>query len=323
MSNTGQPAQGAGGSLFKNLLIWIAIGLGLVAIFSRYGPAQQQMPQLAARIPAAIALLRPCEPLPAGGSSYLIDPALMKHTDVLYAGLEVQNRHHFPMVVVLSDPTEARRYQAVSVLPDTTAQISMPIGHYGMQVLVGSNWCNLDTGFSDGARVSINGGVAIQAGVTTHAQFTGSGPRPVQFSLVYNITRPMSAEDVRPPAEVTDKGSLELQQTREGHYFSSGTVNGFPVVFMIDTGATTVSVSSAVASRAGIQGCVQRMASTANGKILSCEAIAPELTFGGFRLTNVAVNVMPNMTGHALLGMNVLRNFHLEQIDKKMRISTP
>lgn len=321
--STIQPAKGSWPNWVKNVLAWIVIGLILTAIFSRYTPTRQQIrPQPAARMPAAMAQPRNCEPLPPSGSPYIVDPAVMRRTDVLYSGLEVQNKHNFPMVVVLSDPTGARRYQAVSVSPSATAQISVPIGQYGMQVLVGSSWCNLEEGFSDGAKVSINGGVTIQAGVTTLAQFSVSGSRPEQFSVAYSTTRPVRAQDVRPPAQVIGSGSLDLKQTREGHYFSSGAVNGFPVVFMVDTGATTVSISSAIASRAGIQNCVQRPVSTANGNVNACMATVPEVSFGGFRLTNVEVNIMPNMLGDALLGMNVLRNFHIEQIGEAMRIST-
>ena len=126
----------------------------------------------------------------------------------------------------------------------------------------------------------------------------------------------------QPPAQSIGSGSLDLQQTRGGHYFSSGAVNGFPVVFMVDTGATTVSISSVIASRAGIHNCVPRTFLTANGNVNACMAIVPEVSFGGFRLTDIEVAIMPNMSGDALLGMNVLRKFHIEQIGEAMRIST-
>lgn len=316
---TNQPTKGAWQNPIKNILIWITIFIILITIFNRYGPSQQQV--RSQRISAAIAPPRNCWPLPTSGSSYVLDPAVMKRTDVLYSGLEVQNKHHFPMMVVLSDPTGVRRYQAVSVSPSATAQLSVPIGQYGMQVLVGSSWCNLEEGFSDGAKVSISGGLSIRAGVTTLAQFSVSGSRPEQFSVAYSTTRPSNAQDVRPPTQVIGRGSLDLQQTREGHYFSSGAVNGFPVVFMVDTGATTVAISSVIASRAGIQNCVPRTFSTANGNINACVAIVSEVSFGGFRLTDIEVAIMPNMSGDALLGMNVLRNFRIEQTGKAMRIS--
>ncbi len=215
-----------------------------------------------------------------------------------------------------------KRFLAISIASDNTVQISVPIGQYSMQVLVGSDWCNLETGFSDGAVVSVSGGISIQTGSTTYMQFNGTSLQPVQMALGYRISRPVDAQSVSQPTEIIGVGKVELKQTRQGHYFSSGTINGAPVVFMIDTGATTVSISSEIASRAGIQKCAPLLVSTANGSVTACTTTVPEITFSKFRLTNVDVNIMPNMPGDALLGMNVLRKFHIEQVDKVMRISS-
>ncbi|MBS0425218.1 MAG: retroviral-like aspartic protease family protein [Proteobacteria bacterium] len=133
----------------------------------------------------------------------------------------------------------------------------------------------------------------------------------------------MSQQEMPQSSEMIGSGMLELKQTRDGHYFSSGTVGGTPVVFMIDTGATAVSISSKIAARIGIRKCAPRPVSTANGQVNACVATVPEVTFGSFRLAHVDVMIMPNMSGDALLGMNVLRNFRIEQAGKVMRISTP
>ncbi len=216
----------------------------------------------------------------------------------------------------------SKRLLAVSISSGHTAQVSLPTGQYGMHVLVGSDWCNLETGFSDGANISVAGNVSIKAGLTTLMQFYGSGLHPVQLALAHSMSRPKSPQNIKQPSEVIGVGKLDLLQTREGHYFSSGTVNVSQVVFMIDTGATTVSISSRIASRAGIRKCFSHTVSTANGNVNACTATVSEVTFGKFRLTNVDVTIMPNMPGDALLGMNVLRNFHIEQINNMMRISS-
>ena len=226
------------------------------------------------------------------------------------------------MVAILFDPTNSKRLLALSIASGNSNQIAVPIGQYAMQVLLGTDWCNLETGFSDGAIVTVAGGISVMAGSTTFMQFSGSGIRPVQLALAYSTLQPVDPQNLQQPSEVIGIGKLDLQQTRDGHYFSSGAVNGVPVVFMIDTGATTVSVSAEIASRAGIQKCVSQQTMTANGKVNACKAIVPEVSFGKFKLTNVEVMVMPNMPGNALLGMNVLRNFHIEQIDQVMRISS-
>lgn len=301
------------------ILLWIFIALIFFTIFDRYQPRQQM--QAVENQSTVKNIPRNCVSLPPSGSSYIFDPA-MNRTDVLYSGLKIENNHDHPMVVILTDPTSSKRLSALSIAPSNTTQVTLPIGQYGMYVLLGSTWCNVETGFSDGANVTVTGGISVKIGSTIFMQFSGSGINPVQLALAYSMSKPAGSQNEIQPSEIIGVGRIDLRQTRDGHYFSSGTVNGIPVVFMIDTGATTVSISTEIASRAGIQKCTPQQTATANGKVNACKAIVPEVAFGKFRLHNVEVMVMPNMPANALLGMNVLRNFHIEQIDQIMRISS-
>ena len=49
----------------------------------------------------------------------------------------------------------------------------------------------------------------------------------------------------------SDSGAREvvLQRNKFGHYVTAGQINGRPVTFMVDTGATGVAISEAVAAR--------------------------------------------------------------------------
>lgn len=245
----------------------------------------------------------------------------MRRTDVLYSGLEIRNNYDYPMVILLTDAANNHRLLAASIVSGNLLQLSVPVGQYGMQVLVGTEWCNLEKGFSDGATVSVAGGIAVTAGATTFMQFDGESLRPIRLALAYRIDTPDYLQSKEQLFESIDSGKLELRQVQNGHYFSSGSINGAAVTFMIDTGATLVSISSATAARANIQKCVPRIVSTANGTVNACLATAEELTFGSFRFTGIDVLVMPDMPVDALLGMNVLRNFRIEQVDKVMRIT--
>ena len=310
-------------TVIRDIFCWTVLALTLLIVFQYFQSFNQPYAQPASNSLVTITGLTGCGALPQHGAAYLIDPSVMKRTDVLYAGLEIQNDYDHPMVAVLSDPAGIQQLLALSIHAGNSLKLSVPVGKYGMQVLVGSDWCNLATGFTDGAAVSVAGGITVDAGSTTSMQFSGSGLRPIQLVLAYSQSQPASVQEVQQPAEVIGSGKMELKQTRDGHYFSSGTVNGAPVVFMIDTGATIVSVSAEIAARAGIRECAPRQVLTANGQVSACVATVPELTFGSFRFTQVDVMVMPNMPGDALLGMNVLRNFCIEQAGKVMRISAP
>jgi aspartyl protease family protein len=114
--------------------------------------------------------------------------------------------------------------------------------------------------------------------------------------------------------------SLDLRRGRSGNYFVSGSIGEHPVNFIVDTGASITSISKQAASIAGISGCRSRKFNTANGEVIGCVATAPMIAFGNFRLSNVEVAVMPNMNG-ALLGMNVLNQFKMEQHGSVMRIT--
>ncbi len=308
-------------SLIINLFIWIILALTLLVIFDHYKPIPRSHLRSIDNMLAPKAILSNCDSLPPHGSAYIIDPSVMKRTDVLYSGLEIQNNYNYPMVAIISDSKNTQQLLAVSISSEDAIQISMPVGQYGMQVLVGSKWCNLETGFSDGANISVSGKISVTAGSTTQMQFSGSGLDPIQIALTYNLVKPSEYEKIE-PSEIIGNGKLELKQTREGHYFSSGSINGSPVVFMIDTGATIIAISAEIAARAGIKKCSPHLVTTASGKVQACAATAAEITFGAFKLTNTAVSILPDMPGEALLGMNVLRNFHIEQIDNIMRISS-
>lgn len=313
-------------TVIRDIFCWTVLALTLLIVFQYFQSFQsfsQSHVQPAGNSLVTMTGSTGCGVLPQHGSAYLIDPSVMKRTDVLYAGLEIHNDYDHPMVAVLSDPAGVQQLLALSIHAGNTLQLSVPVGKYAMQVLVGSDWCNLDKGFTDGAIVSVAGGISVDAGSTTSMQFSGSGLRPVQLALAYSQSQPASVQEVLQPAEIIGSGKMELKQTRDGHYFSSGTVNGAPVVFMVDTGATVVSISAEIAARAGIRECAPRQVLTANGQVNACVATVPEVTFGSFRFTQVDVMVMPNMPGDALLGMNVLRNFRIEQAGKVMRISTP
>jgi clan AA aspartic protease (TIGR02281 family) len=119
----------------------------------------------------------------------------------------------------------------------------------------------------------------------------------------------------RPPLEVISANEVRLQLRDDGHYHVTGAINGTPIRFMIDTGASMVSVSRALAQRAGLE-CEQPATfTTANGSIRGCVALREEVEFGGYRVFDVDVAIMPNMDDVALLGMNALGRFKLEQSD--------
>ena len=124
----------------------------------------------------------------------------------------------------------------------------------------------------------------------------------------------------KPDMEVISANEVRLQLRNDGHFHVNGAINGTSVHFMIDTGASMVSISEGLARQAGLQCGAPATFTTANGKISGCVARA-EVQFGSYRLFDVEVAIMPNMDELALLGMNALGRFDLSQSDGTLIIS--
>ncbi|WP_374087303.1 TIGR02281 family clan AA aspartic protease [Methylomicrobium lacus] len=113
---------------------------------------------------------------------------------------------------------------------------------------------------------------------------------------------------------------LALKQNSSGHYFVDGAVNGKPLVFVIDTGASIVSLPNVIASAAGISCKDKALMDTANGITEACTAVIPELKFGQFVLKDAESMIVPNLS-QPLLGMNVLQHYKIAQENGELRIS--
>lgn len=131
-----------------------------------------------------------------------------------------------------------------------------------------------------------------------------------------------SGRGYRPrPVETLTADGVELRRAIDGHFHVSGSVNGRPVAFMVDTGASTVAVSAAMSQRLELGDCRPRTYGTAGGMVQGCEARADELTVAGLRLRDVRIAVLPEQSEDlALLGMNVLRHFRIETEGSTMRL---
>ena len=105
-----------------------------------------------------------------------------------------------------------------------------------------------------------------------------------------------------------------LQRNRQGHYVTSGEINGLPVTFILDTGATGVAVPSAVAQRLGLQPGRAFPTQTANGLSVSYAVNLDRVSVGGIALPEVAASITPGLTtNEVLLGMSFLKHIEFTQ----------
>lgn len=111
-------------------------------------------------------------------------------------------------------------------------------------------------------------------------------------------------------------GALEvvLKRNRQNHYVTTGTINGHEVLFLLDTGATAVSIPEAIALTAGLKPGVAQRAHTANGTVTVYHTVIEKLAIGPLFLYDVPANINPSMKGDSiLLGMSALKQLEFIQ----------
>jgi aspartyl protease family protein len=113
---------------------------------------------------------------------------------------------------------------------------------------------------------------------------------------------------------VAPGSELVLQRGRDGHYVFPGEINGQPVSFLLDTGATLVSVPAHLADDLGLEAGAHQRSLTANGTVDTRATRVDTLAFGPFRLRDVRASLNPGMRDdQILLGMSVLKQLEFTQ----------
>lgn len=121
-------------------------------------------------------------------------------------------------------------------------------------------------------------------------------------------------------AMVGAAGEISIPRSRDDHFYLSGEINGQAVTFMVDTGASTVSVGRALADRLGLPRGRPVQVSTANGVAAGEEIRGLTVRLGEIEIRDVRAVVLPGMGQEALLGQNVLRHLDVEQGAGVMRL---
>ncbi len=113
-------------------------------------------------------------------------------------------------------------------------------------------------------------------------------------------------------AQPSGQGEVQIQRSYDQHFYIEGTINGRPVTFMVDTGATIVSVNAQTAAEIGLPRGLSATFDTAGGRVAG--RIVPDATvqIGDLRVSGIRVGVNPGGPV-ALLGQNFLNKFDYAQ----------
>lgn len=127
----------------------------------------------------------------------------------------------------------------------------------------------------------------------------------------------------KPIVSLSSSGQAEviLKQNRHGHYVTQGTINESSVTFLLDTGATQVSIPAHIADELQLESFGHYPVQTANGTVTVYQTKIDQLSIGNIFLYNVAAHINPAMkSNEILLGMSALKKVEFSQIGKKLTL---
>lgn len=107
-----------------------------------------------------------------------------------------------------------------------------------------------------------------------------------------------------------------------GHFVTQGAINGRPVNFMVDTGATLIALGQAEADRLGIawRNGEPGLVNTANGSATAYRITLSRVRVGEVEVSQVPAVVVPQPMPLVLLGNSFLTRFKMQRDSDVLRL---
>jgi aspartyl protease family protein len=118
---------------------------------------------------------------------------------------------------------------------------------------------------------------------------------------------------------------LQIKQSLDGHFWVDARLNGKDVRFLVDSGATTTSISARTARRAGIEprSGIPAVVQTANGVVTVQRGRAERLEVGHIVREDMAVHISDGFGETNVLGMNFLSSLSGWGVERNRLILKP
>jgi aspartyl protease family protein len=116
--------------------------------------------------------------------------------------------------------------------------------------------------------------------------------------------------------------SVSLVADARGHYSAAGSLNGYPLTFLVDTGATAIAISAAEARRIGVDYKAGEAVGvgTAAGVVPAWRVKFNTVKVGGITVHQVDGMVMETGLGMPLLGMSFLNRMEMKRDGQTMTL---
>ncbi len=132
-------------------------------------------------------------------------------------------------------------------------------------------------------------------------------------------------EEAMPRQTMIGAEGIEVPQARDGHYYLTLEVNGAPIDFVVDTGATDMVLGREDARRAGIDPeelTYLGSAVTANGTVRTARVRLDSVALGPIEDEGLSAVVTDGDLAGSLLGMGYLRLFGRIEIENGTLVLT-
>ena len=125
-----------------------------------------------------------------------------------------------------------------------------------------------------------------------------------------------------PSRQLSGAGIMSLARQDDGHFYADAEVNGSPVHFVVDTGASVVALTVADAERAGLnvdEDDFTVVAEGASGPVMGVPVVLRQVTLGSRTATDIPAMVLAD-GGQSLLGQNFLAGFDNVSIERDQMV---
>lgn len=171
--------------------------------------------------------------------------------------------------------------------------------------------------------------IAIAVGGAVYLSQKSSAPPPAASSSAAPRAATAAAPAAPRPAQAPRAagGAVTLQPDANGHYLTQVEINGRRTPVLVDTGASSVVLSSEEAQRLGVYPIPGQfvMANTANGQVRMEKTSIPEIRLDTIAVRDVSAVIAPKgaLQGAGLLGMTFLTRLRGFQSREGQLILTP
>ncbi|MDO9237880.1 MAG: TIGR02281 family clan AA aspartic protease [Aquabacterium sp.] len=116
---------------------------------------------------------------------------------------------------------------------------------------------------------------------------------------------------------------IVLSAVSGGHFITQGSINGHATRFLVDTGATSVSMGADVARSMGLkfEDGQRFYTSTANGTVMGYRVSLTTVRIQDVEVHNVAAAVLPQAMPEILLGNSFLTRFQMKRENDQLTLT--